>query len=292
MRFSSVVLLSGLLVLGEVGAARAQSSEDLASGRQLFAEALEDEDHHRYAAALEKYQRVARIKETPAVRYRMGNTLEAMGKPMQAIDAYRAVIALGGPGDTKIVHASRSRIDELEPKVAHLTIRVRPPTRDAEARVDDVPIPSGALEDTRLDPGTHVIVVTAPGAADARATVTLSEGGRAEIPLILEPKALPPPPPPPPPPPAPPTSARPIAIGAAALGGVLVASGITVALLRSAAIADLNESCPAGRCPASRESELRATRDRAVVEGPVAVTLLGHGVVALGAGIYLWLRAR
>jgi hypothetical protein len=292
MRRWSAVLIGLLWIQGRN--ASAQTNDELTQGRQLFTEALDDEDHHRYAVALEKYQRVAKIKETAAVRFRMGNTLEALGKPTQAIDSYNAAVSLAGPGDAKIAKASKARIDELEPKVAHLTIRVRPPTNGSEVRIDDALIPPMSVEDARLDPGPHAIVVSAPGMQDAHANVTLSAGGRAEIPIALEPSPVTPPPTPPSTAPVDEHHQGPplVPLGVAILGGAFVISGFVLLGVRHSAISDLKEACPGGQCPVSRADELRSTRDHALLEGPLAVTFLTVGLIGIGAGVYLWLRDR
>lgn len=284
------LVLAGLLASG---AARADvpAADDLAAGRKLFAEALDDEDHQRYAAALEKYKQVLQIRETVAIRFRIGATFEALGKINEALDSYKAAVRLGAgsAADAKLVHAAQGRIDALEPKVAHLSIRLSPTVgKDAEVRVDDTPIPTDALNDVRLDPGPHVIVLAGSGGRSTRAEVTLSDGGRAELPLSLEP----------PPPPATTPAPRPVGrdrsylrtvgVVTGAAGGILVVGGVVALVLRSNAIAELNKSCPDGNCPASRQNELRSLHDRALLQGPLGGTLLGVGALAVGAGIVLF----
>jgi hypothetical protein len=263
-------------------------ADELATGRRLFAEALDDEDHRRFSAALDKYRRVLQIRDTTAIRYRMGISFEALGKITQAVEAYGAAVRLGTANatDAELVRASQARLDALEPKVAHLAIRVSPSAgSDADVRVDDAPIQSDATRDIRLDPGPHVVTVTASGGRTSRAEVVLSEGGRAEIPITLES--------------SPPTdvrrggsSLRTIAVVTGAAGGVLAAAGLVVLALRSSAISELEEACPQGNCPASREQDLRATRDRAVMQGPLGGALIGAGALAIGAGIVLFTLGR
>src|SRR5690606_35829747 len=122
-------------------------------------------------------------------------------------------------------------------------------------------VPADALGGVRLDPGPHVVTLTAKDGRSASARVTLTEGGRAEIPIGLEPTS-----------PAVgdaaverrgPSSVRTIGIVTAGAGGALVIGGAVALALRGSAISELNESCPEGNCPASRERELRDTRDRA-----------------------------
>lgn len=275
-----------------VSPARGQPSDDLAAGRQLFAEALDDEEHHRFAQALEKYKRVLRIRDTVAIRYRMGSTLEGLGKIGQAVDAYASAVQLGTASgtDADIVRVSRARIEVLRPKMAHLGLRYRSDSwTDTEIRVDDEPVAPDALADVGVDPGTHVITATATGARPFRAQVTLSEGGRAEIPIALEPVPAPTPTPATPePPPARPRPLRTIGVVTGAAGGVLIVGGLVVLALRSSAISELNDSCPNGDCPASRKQELLDTRDRALVEGPVAGALIGTGIAAVATGVVLF----
>lgn len=284
----AAALLGGSLLGG--GAAHAQSQGDLAAGRQLFVEALADEEGGRFAAALEKYKRVQTIRDTVNVRFRIGAALEGLGKVARAVDAYAATVTLGAENkaDAEVVRAAQARVDVLRPRVAHLALRVTSPAfADADVQVDSEPVAAEALGDVAVDPGPHVVTATAKGARPFRAQITLSEGGRADVPVALEPLA-PEAPPPAPPPPDRSGSYRTVGIVTGVAGGALVIGGAVVLALRSSAISELNDSCPGGACPASREQELRGTRDRALVEGPVGVALLVAGAVAVGTGIILY----
>lgn len=269
--------------------ARAQSPEELASGRQLFVEALADEEQGRLAAALEKYRRVQRIRDTVPVRFRLGSTLEGLGKIAQAVAAYGAAVQLGTSSGTEpeVVRAAQARIDALAPRLAHLALHFpsRSSTDDVEVSVDGERVAPALFADVPVDPGAHVIAASAKGAAPFRAQVTVWEGGRVEVPIALEATPVAPAPGPPP---DTRSSLGTVGIITGAAGGLLVAGGIIVLALRSSAISDLKESCPNGNCPAEREEELRDTRDRAVLQGPVGVTLVATGIAALGTGIFLF----
>lgn len=268
----------------------AQSAAELAAGRQLFVEALADEESGKFAAALEKYRRVQGIRDTINVRYRIGTSLEGLGKVARAVDAYAAAVQLGNDSnaDAEVMRAARARLDVLRPRVAHVSVRVTPPAfADAEVSIDSEPVPAQSYNDVSVDPGAHVVTAQANGARPFRAQITLSEGGRADLAVVLEPFEVPPPPPPPPPSDDS-GSYRTAGIVTGVAGGLLVIGGAVVLALRSRDISDLNESCPGGRCPASREDELRSTRDRALLEGPLGAALLVTGAVGLGAGIFLF----
>lgn len=296
MRFPGSALAIGLVAGALVcsGRARAQSPAELAAGRQLFVEALSDEEHGKFAEALGKYRRVQVIRDTANVRYRIGSSLEHLGKLAQAVDAYAVAVRLGTEGrtgpssaaDVEVIRAAQARLDALEPKLAHVALRLpsaAPP--DAEVTVDGEPVPPPSLADLRIDPGAHVVAATAKGARPFRAQINLPEGARVEVPIVLEAVAMEPPPPPPKE--APPY--RTIGIVTGAAGGVLVVGGVIVLALRSSAIGTLHDACPDGNCPAAREQELTGTRDRAKVEGPVAIALFATGAAALGTGVALLL---
>jgi len=296
MRFPRSLLAAALLTgsLARAGSASAQPSPDLAEGRQLFVEALADEEHGRFAAALEKYKRVQAIRDTVNVRYRIGAALEGLGKVARAVDAYSAAVKLGVENgtDPEVVRGAQARLDVLRPRIAHLVVHVAPQAfGDVEVQVDSEPVAPQALGDVAVDPGPHVVTASAKGARPFRAQITLSEGGRAGVPVVLEPLvAEAPPPPPPPPPPSSDRAAtyRTIGLVTGAAGGVLVLGGAIVLVLRSSAISKLHDSCPDGNCPASQEQDLTSTRDRALAFGPIGGVMLAAGALAVGTGIVLF----
>lgn len=283
-------VLAAALVAGSVlhgGSARAQSPSELAAGRELFVEALADEENGRFAAALEKYTRVKAIRDTVNVRYRIGASLEGLGKVARAVDAYTAAVQLGG--DAEVERAAQARLEALRPRVAHLKLHlISAAFADAEVFVDGERVSAQELDDVSVDPGQHVVTASARGAKPFRAEITLSEGGRAGVPITLEPAVVEPPQLPPPRAPDRSRTYRTAGAVTGAAGGLFVIGGIVVLALRSSAISELNDSCPGGNCPASREAELTRTRDRALVTGPIGVATLAVGVVAVGTGVALF----
>lgn len=295
MRFRRGLLAATLLAgsLARAGSASAQPSGELAEGRQLFVEALADEGHGRFAAALEKYKRVQAIRDTVNVRYRIGASLEGLGKVARAVDAYAAAVKLGTENgtDAEVVKGAQGRLDVLRPRIAHLSVHVPAQSfADVEVQVDSEPVAAQALGDVAVDPGPHVVTASAKGAKPFRAQITLSEGGRAGVPVVLEPVAVETPPPSPDAPAPSDRSGtyRTAGIVTGAAGGVLMVGGAIVLVLRGSAIAKLHDNCPDGNCPASREQDLTSTRNRALTFGPLGGVLLGAGALALGTGIVLF----
>jgi len=276
----------------------------LASARKLFTEALRAEEKGNFAEALEKFRRVAKVRDTVPVRYRIGACLEGLGQLKDALQAYQSVIDLGA-GDAKdldVVRAAKEQSSTLNERIPQLTLTLS----SADARVPDIsidgtPISSGELgKPIALEPGAHQVSASAPGAEPFQTQITLNERARLSLVVqIPDAHAAPPAPPPAPGPgdPPPPPSVSPdrsrttggwITLGAGA--AFLVGAGVTLAL-RESAISSLDDACPSGACPRSRENELSSTRSRAQAEGPIAAVFAGLGVVGVGIGTYLLLTS-
>jgi len=283
-----MALVCGSLLCG--AAARAQAPADLAAGRQLFVEALADEEHGRFADAVAKYKRVLSLRDTPNIRYRIGSSLEHMGKLVQAIESFTVAVrigtAAGTPADAEVARAAQARIDALAPKVAHVALRLPAPApAGADVTVDGEPVAPRSLADLPLDPGTHIVTATAPGAQPFRSSVDVTEGARVEVPLLLAPAADASPPGTPPQPVTHPY--RSAGVVTAAVGAVLLVSGGLVLALRSSAIGDLERGCPSGACPASQRDDLQSKHDRAQTEGPLGGVLVATGIAAAAVGVVL-----
>ncbi|HEY2509659.1 MAG TPA: hypothetical protein VGI39_02265 [Polyangiaceae bacterium] len=283
----------------------AQSESDLTAARKLFGEALAAEQSAQYADALEKFERVRAVRDTPAVRYRIATCLEALGKVRAALAMY-ATTSIAPAGDAEaatIARASREKADALSKNAGRLILTLAataPP--DAAVKVDGETIASNVLGTPLLvDPGPHTVTATATRAVPFNADVTAAAGAEARVEISLPPdlsQPAPPPPvaptptaPPPPPPPVSPVShARTTAgIAFAAAGGALVAGGITIWILRHEDIQSLNASCSNGVCPLAQRDSIESTRNRAIVEGPIGAGLGIAGALAAGVGVYLLL---
>jgi hypothetical protein len=299
--------------------ARAQTEAELSAARQLFADALADEQAGRHGAALEKFQRVQAVRDTQAVRYRIATCFEALGQLKAALAAYTSASIAGAVGaeSAGIARASRDKVDALSKRVARVvvTLPARAPA-DAIVKIDGEAVPANTVgTPIVVDPGAHEVTVTATGSVPFHARVTLPEGAQGTVEATFTP--APPLPPPSPPPTAPPPHLGPaldatpppaaeatpaaaprapnargktVGIALAAGGGALVVAGAAILLVRHADIQSLDSACPNGICPRSRQSDLQATHDRAVLEGPLGVGLGVAGVVAAGIGVYLLVR--
>ncbi|WP_394823855.1 tetratricopeptide repeat protein [Pendulispora albinea] len=292
-----------------------QGENGLAAARKLFAEALRAEEKGNFAEALEKFRRVAQVKDTVPVRYRIAACLEGLGQLKEALRAYQAAIDLGAgdPKDLEVVRDAKRHTSSLGERIPQLTLTVSPRApSSSEVRIDGDPLPVAELgKPIPLDPGTHDVTASAPDTVPFRTQITLPERARLSLLVPLDPKpapkneehrtALPPPASPPSAITAPEAPAQTasssssssarttggwIAVGAGA--ALLVGAGVTLAL-RQSDISKLEDACPNNVCPGEREDELSSIRSRAQAEGPIAGVLAGLGAVGIGVGTYILL---
>lgn len=289
-RIGSIALAVALGVLAP--RAMAQSPEQLKAARELFQEAFKDEQEKRYPEALEKFQRVAKVKESASVRYRIATVLVAMGRLREARDMYRAVSASKAslpPNDQPIADSAAEKATELDRRTPKLALRVQdgaPP--DVRVTVDGAPVPASTTPRAiELDPGDHVVLATARGAAPSEQTVTLADGA-GEVPHTVtftpEKSVLPEPAPVP---------ERSNVVPWIAIGGgaALLTVGTVLLIVREGTIDDIKTACPGNVCLPSRRDEIESDRDRAQLFGPLGGALAVVGLAAVGAGVYLLVRS-
>jgi hypothetical protein len=313
MRSTAIGLALSLLVcqVARSAPAAAQSAAQLDDARKLFADAVADQDAKRFDTALEKFQRVAAVKDTGNVRYRIASCLEALGRRAEALASYEAAGKLAEQEKTspEVLRAARDRAADLDRTVPRLSV-VLPADAPAatEVRVDDAPVDRSALAGMLLDVGHHTIRATAPGDTPFETAVTLPEGGHVSISVILTPVA------PPAGPPAgagqtpgqgpsgpsgdgekqPPVSTHPSHVGAwiaIGVGGALAVGSVVSFVLRQSNIGTIDNDCSGSggtlQCPSSKQSEVNDARNAAQWQGPLAIGLGAGAVVGLGIGAWL-----
>src|SRR3954463_7695150 len=92
-----VALAAGLATCARARPAVAETAKEIIEARRLFSEALHDEEGKHFDVALEKFRRVQGVRDTIAIRYRIGACLEGLGRLHEASEAF-AQVARGGTG--------------------------------------------------------------------------------------------------------------------------------------------------------------------------------------------------
>jgi len=306
MRSTAIGLALSLLVchVARAAPAAAQSAEQLDAARKLFTDAVADQEAKRFDTALDKFQRVAAVKDTANVRFRIASCLEGLGRRAEALASYEAAMKLADQEKVAdVLKAARERAADLDRLVPRLSV-VLPTDAPAatEVRVDDAPVDRSSLAGMLLDVGHHTIRATAPGDSPFETAVTLPEGGHVSISVILTPVA---PPPgqalgPGPSGPSgdgeknPPVTSHPSHVGAwiaIGVGGALAVGSVVSFVLRQSNISTIDNDCPGGgsplQCPSSKQSEVNDARNAAQWQGPLAIGLAAGAVVGVGIGAWL-----
>jgi len=165
-----------VLALLPTPAVAAPTAAQLETARKLFAEAEKDQDAGRWEFALRKLQGVASIKETPGVRFHIGNCLENLGRLQEALESFQRAQSLAEDSRTRdVIDLVGPRIEQLRRRIPTLTVRVTGHGGgEVTVRVDDKPLDNTLLgSPVGLDPGPHVVVVQFPGEAAIRREVVL-----------------------------------------------------------------------------------------------------------------------
>jgi hypothetical protein len=264
------------------------------AARELFRLGTEDADAGRYAEGLEKFKRVAAVKETAAVRFNLARCEEALGKTGAALADFELAAREGheDPKASDVATLAGQRADALRPRVPRLTVVAPSPVPEGTSvSLDGGKLANGALGVALpVDPGPHVVDAKAPGSPPFHAEVTLAEGDAKRIEVSLA-RAL--------------DSSRGDSGadkgGASsrstwgwltlAAGGALAVGSVVFLVLHDNAVSTLDSDCPGQRCPSAQESQIDGTASNARTYEGLSIGLVAASAIAVGAGVVLFATA-
>lgn len=287
-----VVALLALLAIVPWSAS-AQTPDELEQARRAFAEGEAAEARGDCATAIERYAAVVTVKETAAVRLRIGRCLERLGRVRDALGAYERARELA-QADAQALEVATQVATDLRERIPTVTVDVPRDVAGAVVTIDGEPMPAGAGA-RQVDPGRHEVVVEAPGRKRFSTSFEVALGGKHVVDVLLPPVGgdETPPPPPPPEEERSPFPWLPVTLYAA--GGVAI--GVAIPLLITAASDDsaLDEQCfdASGAASEDRDPCLHAdgsaftTAERAAFEDDRSSvnTRQGVGWVLAGLGV-------
>jgi PEGA domain len=278
-------------------------AQNVSPGDKETARRLMDEGDTAFAAkdlgvALKKYQGADAIMGVPTTAVEVGKTLEAMGKLVEARDAYLRVVRFPLDKPNKAFESAKLSADEhaqaLTARIATLQLRISGIDDGTELQVsiDGNPVSAAGLGQRSVNPGDHRIVVTAPGYLEASEQVTLGEGETKPLAITLKKDAdtvvapVPSPVPSKPAATAPPPSVDPHEGGfpvwatvGFSVGAVGIGVGAAFGILSLQKAGDLDEACPDQTCPAG--GGLEKTQDDSLLFANIS----NVGFAVGGAGV-------
>jgi len=299
---SLVSTLTTSLVAPAAFAQDQPQAESVAAARSLGMQGIKMADAGDCHGAIEKLSRAESLYHAPSILARLGECQVKVGQVVMGTENLNRVVreqlAANAPKAFRDAQErAKGVLSAALPKIAHLTVRVDPPDAKPQVTVAGAAIPPALIGIERpTDPGTHEIVVSAPGYLEQKSSVTLAEGGSQEIAVRLEkdPAAavVTPPPVTTTPivttgPTAPPADTAPkknntLAYVALGVGGAgLVVGGVT-GFLALGKKSDL-KGCDGTKCPSSQQDTLDSAKSMATIS-TVGFTV---GFVGVGLGVVL-----
>jgi hypothetical protein len=153
--------LCGLAALARSAAAQTDS----AAARALFSEGRQLMTTEKYTEACPKFEESLRLDSGMGTQFNLAHCWEKLGRTASAWALFLDVAAAARAGNqAQREIAAKERASALESKLTRLRILVPEPTPDAKIFRDDQEVgKAGWGTAMPVDPGDHVIRVTAPG---------------------------------------------------------------------------------------------------------------------------------
>jgi hypothetical protein len=160
-----------------------------AEARAAFEHGVSALDEGRYREAVELLERSRAIRDVPVVEYNLGLAYRGIGRYRDAIASFEHFLAHPDPGSAPAeIETVRHTVAELRSALVTLDVHVTP--SQAVVHVDGHPLEL-ANGSALVDPGPHVIEVSADGFTTERRDMNLARGGHQQLELALRPSGGP-----------------------------------------------------------------------------------------------------
>ena len=172
---------------GDVGSGGASTE---AEARSLFEVGVRYVEQERWGEALEYFRRSREMMERPSTVFNMAVALLRLGRPTEGVRALDDYLRMAeGAGEEGRRAEARRLLEPALASIARIQLQISP--SDADVRIDDQVIAGeGAEREIPLDPGEHVVTLSAAGFETMRQRWSVLDGERSSRQLTLV--ALPP----------------------------------------------------------------------------------------------------
>lgn len=156
---------SGILFCGMLAIEPAQAQTDSAAARALFSEGRELMEKDRFEEACPKLEESLRLDHGMGTQFNLAHCWEKVGRTASAWALFLDVAAAArASNQPQRETAARERAKALEPKLTRMRIDVPDPAPDMKVERGDKEVGRAAWGTAMpIDPGDHIIRVTAPG---------------------------------------------------------------------------------------------------------------------------------
>jgi hypothetical protein len=160
------LIAGSILIAGSVlSAGSASAQTDSAAARALFGEGRDLMEAERFEEACPKFEESLRLDHGMGTQFNLAHCWEKLGRSASAWALFLDVAAAARAGNQpQREAAARERAKAIEPKLTRLRIAVPEPAADMKISRDGQDVGRAAWGTAMpVDPGDHVIRVTAPG---------------------------------------------------------------------------------------------------------------------------------
>jgi hypothetical protein len=291
-RLVGAVLIAGALLVSTTHVV-AQSTDPVAA-TELFKQGREAIGKGDYVTACKKFDESARLDLKVGTLLNLAECEEHLTKIAAARQHLQRAVDLATAQNDERLELAKTRLTAIDKRVPRLTVTLRPQSNRIEGvrvRRDEVDLGAGSLGSSLpVDPGEHVVTVSAAGHEDKTFKVTLKEAEQQTLAVDVGPASsmssssssggsLPPP-----------TgsegsSTRTIGYVVGGVGALALATGGIFALIaiNNNAKSNENDRCKDNLC----DDDGLAARNDARSAGNIATIFFIGGGVALAAGAVL-----
>ena len=167
------------------------------AARSLAAQGSAAFEAQQYAQALEHFERAAALVEVPTILLMQARTLVQLGRWVEGADKYASIQRWRdthageqtNPTFVQAADAAAVELAHLMPRIPKLNVQVSAPRQGEEVAVYvDNRRMLGALvgADVPVDPGPHTVEVRRADGRTVSRQVSISEGRREEVTILLE----------------------------------------------------------------------------------------------------------
>jgi hypothetical protein len=286
----SSAALALVMGLGLAAPCHAQDQSELTRARAAFQQAIELEQAGNWSAAVQRFREVGQVRMTPQVRFHIGTCEEKLGRLVAALGGYELALADADNVGPEFRAEVEGNVTRLRASIPKLVVQRGAGADAASIEIDGVSVGNSSVGvEVPQDPGPHAVTAKAPNYEPFEATVSLAEGEKKTVEIVMQPLPEEAIVHPPPPPPVVQSKAKlvPYIVGGAG-AATLLTSGVFFAL-RQSTLSGLEDSCKGGVCPTSE----RSAYSRLKTYHYASIVTLGVGVAAVGtAAVLLVLDAR
>ena len=195
-RFGPVAL--GVWLLCSAGAAEAQSDEDKAAARSLWGQASEALAAGRLEETVDLASRAEALVHAPTHLILVARAQVKLGRLVAAKETFlkilREDLPATAPGAFKRAQQeARDELAAIEPRIASLKVALEGGgSRKIPVKIDEQSVPEALVGVYRpIDPGKHTVVAYPPGLKPVEQSVSLGDGERQEVKLVIPAPPLP-----------------------------------------------------------------------------------------------------